>query len=91
MIDNKVNRNISVSNGKVIDDGSKTMVMGICLPGMQESLGVSTSKFKVPNSVEISMDTSDFELGNVITFATPKIIEENDLEFFDKLDELYDS
>ena len=44
MINNKNNRNIEVSNGKVIDDGIKTVVLGVALPGLQESLNISKDK-----------------------------------------------
>lgn len=89
IIDNKTNRSIEVTNGKVIDDGTKTIVMGISIPGMQESLGVSKSEFEVPSKIEITMDSTDFELGNIVTYVTPKIFEESDLEIFDRLDEVY--
>lgn len=89
VINNKNNRNITISNGKVIDNGNKTIVVGMCLPGLQESLDISKSKFNIPTSVEISMETTNFELDNVVTFVTPKIIEDSDLSFFDKLDDVY--
>ena len=91
IIDNSINRNIEITNGKVIDDGSKTVVIGLAMPGMQESLNVSSSKFEIPNNIEITMDTESFELGNLITFVTPKIIEDDDLKVFDELDTLYGS
>ena len=34
-------RNIEVSSGKVIDDGTKSVVVGMAMPGLQESLGLS--------------------------------------------------
>lgn len=89
VIKNDTNKNIEISNGKVINDGSKTLLMGMAMPGLQESLQISKSDVEIPNSIEISMDATDFELGNIITFVTPKVLEENDLEFFDKLDEIY--
>ena len=44
---------ITVSNGKAIDDGNKTVVMGIAFPEMNENLGISRSKLDIPNSVVI--------------------------------------
>ena len=38
IVDNENNKNIEVSNGKVIDNGDKSIVIGLALPGMQESL-----------------------------------------------------
>lgn len=88
-IDNKNNSNIEISNGKLVNDGTKTIVLGLALPGMQESLNVSKNTIDIPNNIEITMDTGSFEFNNIVTYVTPKIIEEDDIEFFDKLDEIY--
>ncbi len=89
MIDNDVNRNIKISNGKVIDDGSKAIVIGIALPGLGESLGIPSDKFDIPSGFEITMESTDFKLGNLMTFASSKLIEDSDVELFDNLDEIY--
>ena len=88
-IENENNSNIEISNGKVISNGTKTIVLGVALPGMQESLGINKNTINIPNNIEITMETKSFELNNIITYVTPKIIEEDDLEIFDKLDKLY--
>lgn len=90
IIDNNNNRNIEITNGKLIDDGSKTAVIGISLPGLQESLNISKDKIDIPNKIEITMETTSFELNNIVTYVTPKLIEENDIEMFEKLDEIYE-
>lgn len=89
VLPNDKNKNIEISNGKVINDGSKAMVMGIALPGLQESLNVKKADMEMLNDIEITMDATDFELGNIITFVTPKVLEEKDLSIFDELDEIY--
>lgn len=89
VIENDKARNIEINSGKVIDDGSKSIIMGLSLPGMQESLDISKNTLEIPSTIEISMDVTDFELGNIITYMTPKIIEESDVELFDNLDEIY--
>lgn len=88
IIDNSSNRNIEITNGKVIDNGTKTAVFGISLPGMKESLNVS-NKIDIPEKVEITMESSNFEMGNIITYVTPKVFEEEDLSIFNDLDEIY--
>lgn len=90
ILDNTTHRNIEITNGKVIDDGTKTMVIGLCLPGLQDSLGVSADTLLMPNCIEISMDATDFELNSIATFVTPKLIEDTDLSLFDELDRIYD-
>lgn len=84
---NTENSNIEITNGKVINDGTKTMVLGIALPGMQESLNISSKDIEIPSSVEITMKTTKYEQNNIITFVTPKITE--DSFSFDKLNTLY--
>ena len=90
VIDNEVNKNITISSGKMIDDGSKTIVVGVAFPGMNESLGIKKKDFDLPNKIEIEMDTTDFKLETIASFVTPKIIEsEEDLKDLNKIDEVY--
>lgn len=89
IINNENNRNIQISTGKVVDNGNKTIVLGICLPGLQDSLNLSKNELEIPGKVEISMEATDFELNNIITYVTPKIIEEDDLKFLDDIDKIY--
>jgi len=89
VINNEKAKNIEVVNGKAIDNGNKTMVFGIALPGMQESLGISKNKVEIPTTVSIEMEAREFELGEIYIFATPKVIEDEDLSFFDELDKMY--
>ena len=89
IIKNDKAKNVTISSGKVVDDGSKTIIAGIAMPGLQESLGVSKSDVDIPNDIEITMDATNFEMGNMITYVTPKILEENDLSIFNKIDGIY--
>ena len=89
IIDNNNNKNIEVKNGKVVENGNKSIVVGVSLPGMKESLKLSgeLSDINLPSSVEISMDTSNFSMKNIVTYATPKMLEE-DINW-NKLDKLF--
>ena len=89
IIDNNNNRNIAITNGKVIDDGSKTVALGIALPGLQESLNIPKDKVEIPNSIEISMDATDFEMNSIMSFVTPKVIEKDDISILDDIEEIY--
>lgn len=88
-INNDNNKNIEVTNGKAIDDGSKTMVVGLTFPGMQESLNIDKDTLKIPTSIEITMETTNFEMNNIINYTTPKLIEDSELDIFSKLDDIY--
>lgn len=89
VIPNDKNKNIEISNGKMINDGSKTLVMGMAMPGLQQSLAISKEELAIPEEIQITMEATDFELGNIITFVTPKVLEEEDLTFLDQLEEVY--
>lgn len=39
---------------------------------MQESLDISKDDIDIPNKIEITMDTTNFEMNNIMSFATPK-------------------
>lgn len=88
-IENKNARNIEVSSGKVVDDGTKTVVVGIAMPGLQESLNLSDSDVNIPSCIEISMDATDFESDSIVSFVTPKVFDKDDLNVFDKLDDVF--
>lgn len=90
ILPNDKNQKITISNGKVIDDGTKTIAVGIALPGLQESLGSKEKELEIPDKIEITMETTEFSLGNIVNMITPKIIEESDLNFMDNLDPIYD-
>lgn len=87
-IDGKNNKNVEISSGKVVDDGSKYILAGIALPGLKESLKVDD--MEIPSNIEISFKTEKFEMNNILIYATPKLFDEADLDVLDKLDELYD-
>lgn len=89
VIKNECASNIQISSGKVIDDGTKNIVVGMAMPGLQESLGLVDDEIYIPNDIVITMDVNDFESNSIVSFITPKVLEEEDLIVFDKLDEVY--
>jgi len=98
LLDNDVFRNIEVTNGKSLNDGTRTAVVGIAFPGLQENLGVDRDKFAIPDYVEITADVQDFSLGMTVTVATNEIFNQLDLdrvsdtgELTGKLEELTDA
>lgn len=81
MLDNEKFSNVSVSNGKVINDGNHTIVAGFALPGMEDNLNLNKSKFSIPDYVEITADAKDFELSTTLTVATSDMFA--DIDFSD--------
>jgi putative membrane protein len=89
VIPNTTNKNIKVTNGKVITNGTSSVVVALSTPGLYESLGMD--KLKDMDTVEITYDTDNFELNSIYSVATPKLIEESDLEMLDNIDSIYGS
>ena len=73
LLDNGHFRNVEVTNGKLINDGDRTAVVGIAFPGMQENLGIGKNIIDIPDYVEITADVSDFCFGMTVTIATNEI------------------
>lgn len=89
IIQNENAKNVEVSSGKVVDDGTKTIVVGMAMPGLQESLGLSDDDIKIPSNIEITMDATNFKTNSIMSYITPKVLEEDDLKILDDLDEVY--
>ena len=91
VIQNENNTNIQVTNGKIIDDGTKSIVCGVAFPGMQESLALEKEGITLPETIEIQMDTTAFEMGEIISYITPNLIQKKeDLEQLDKIDTVFE-
>lgn len=79
--------NINITNGKVINTGTKSMLVGLSSPGLYESMNIDS--LKDLDEIVITYDTTDFKLNNIYIVSTPKLLEESDLEIFNKMDFLY--
>ena len=87
ILDNEKFSNVTISSGKVIDNGSNSVVLGISMPGMQESLDID--EIDIPENVVIEADAKDFELGNMYMYIESNVFD-NDLDFLDEFDDLYE-
>ena len=85
VLDNEHFSDVQVSNGKIVSDGSKNMVMGFAMPGLQENLGISKSTFDIPSFVEITADAKDFQLDTTLTMVSSDMF--NDSDFADIKDD----
>ena len=96
LLDTEVFRNVTISNGKLINDGDRIAVVGIAFPGLQEDLAISKEKLDIPDYVEISADVENFEMGMTMTLATTELFgaidsDKLDLhELTDAMDQLMD-
>ena len=91
LLDNDHFRNVEVTNGKFINDGNRTAVVGIALPGLQNNLGIGKDKINIPDYVEITADVTDFSLGMTVTLATNELFNSLDTDKLSSIDGLTDS
>lgn len=95
ILDNDNFHNIEVSNGKIINDGERTIVMGYAMPGLKENLDIQSEDFDIDelelsDYVELTADATDFELATTLTVATNEIFGDMDVDMQDKMDDLSD-
>ncbi len=89
MLDNEKFSNVEVNHGKVINDGSHTIVAGFATPGLDEDLDLESDELDFPDYVEIKADVKDFTLATTMTVATNDVFKDVDFSGADKkIDEL---
>lgn len=88
--------NVDIDNGKIMSDADRTMVVGLALPGLEDSLDLS-DKMKddidIPSSITITADVTNFEMGPTFTIATSELLNDfdsNDVESVNKLKDSMD-
>ncbi|MQN00809.1 MAG: hypothetical protein DUD27_05450 [Lachnospiraceae bacterium] len=63
--------NIKVTNGRVVQNGTKSVVIGYALPGLKDSLEKAGGKFdkdvELPDSLDIEADVKNFDLETQMT------------------------
>ena len=93
LVDNEKASNVTVTNGKTINDGDRTVVVGMAMPGLSESLGladVADGKIEVPETVTVEADVTDFSLLTTLTLASGDALKELGLDEVTDLSDLED-
>ena len=83
LLDNDVFTNIEVTNGKFLDNGDRTVVVGWALPGLQETLKLDAETMTLPEYVEISADAKNFEAPTTLTVVTNELFSAVDVDSID--------
>ena len=81
--------NAKVTNGKLVSDGDRDMVLGMGLPELESSLGVTD--LDIPDYFELEADVTDYEAAEGITIATNEIFNDLDMGKLDSLSDLKSS
>ena len=89
IINSDNNTDIDISNGKVVNTGTKNIVTGISAPGLYESVGLS--ELKDMDKVTITYNTTKFSMNEVYFIITPKLLSEVDVNMLSKVDSLNSS
>mgnify|MGYP002674195713 FL=1 len=88
ILDNDVFSNIQVSSGKVINDGSHSVVTGIVFSGLGTSLDMEED---FDDYLEIEADVESFTMAESYCVATNSVFSRLDLSNMDDLDDLKDA
>lgn len=88
ILDGEVFRNVEVINARLVNDGDRTIVVGMALPGMQDSLKIAKDKFEIPDHVEITADVTNFRMNMTVTVATNEVFNTLDELKFDSVEDL---
>lgn len=83
LLDNSVFTNITVTNGRLINDGDRTAVVGVALPGLADNLGLTPEQFSIPSYVEIRATAKDFRLATTVSVATNELFNKVDTSVLD--------
>ena len=89
IMDSKKISNVKVKNGKSVDEGDNTLIIGYGFPGMDESL--SMKGVDIPSYFEVSADVKDFTFDGSMSYATNEIFSDIDLSDVDSLMDLTNS
>lgn len=81
-------KNISVDNGKIIDDGDKSVVVGFALPGLCENLDIDDAE--IPSGFTVKASVNDFKMPTVVTAATNDVFNKIDISDDDTVSDIED-
>lgn len=69
-LDSDVFSNVSITNGSLVNDGSRTVAAGLTFPGLAESLDIDGDKLDIPGYMEISANVKKFDFDGTYTIVT---------------------
>ena len=84
ILDDEVFRNVSVKNGKLVDDKGGLAVIGYAAPGLRQSLDLDEdAELDIPEYLQIEADVSGLVLDPIYTIVTPELFGEMDASDLD--------
>lgn len=96
ILDNSKAQNVIIDHGNIVNSGDDTVVLGLALPGLKESLGLDDITdddgklidFDIPEEVTVEADVADFSLMMTLTIASNTALSQLGLDDIDSIDDL---
>ncbi len=91
ILPNETFSNVTIDNGKIISDGNKNIVVGFGMPGLKDSLNLSSEesdKVTIPESLSIEADVTDFTMSSTYTVALSDLLDDMDMDSIVNVDDL---
>lgn len=91
ILPNETFSNVTIDNGKIISDGNKNIVVGFGMPGLKDSLNLSSEesdKVTIPESLSIEADVKDFTMSSTYTVALSDLLDDVDMDSIVNVDDL---
>lgn len=88
LMDNSKAQNVTVDSGSVVNSGDDTLVFGIAMPGLAESLGLEDMDLEIPEKVTVEADVTDFSLMMTLTAASNTALSQLGIDDMDSIDDL---
>ena len=89
VLDNDKFSDVDIDNGKVVNEGDRSIVVGIGLPGLAESLDLDDEHADdIKSEFTVTANVEDFSMGNTFTFVSPSLLDELDLDDIEEIDDL---
>lgn len=91
ILPNETFSNVTIDNGKIISDGNKNIVIGFGMPGLKDSLNLSSEesdKVTIPESLSIEADVKDFTMSSTYTVALSDLLDDMNMDDIADVDDL---
>lgn len=91
ILPNETFSNVTIDNGKIISDGNKNIVIGFGMPGLKDSLNLSSEesdKVTIPESLSIEADVTDFTMSSTYTVALSDLLDDMNMDDIADVDDL---
>jgi len=85
ILDSDTFTNVEVVNGRLVNDGGATAVVGLAFPGLAEDLDLKDGQLELPDYLEIRGDAKEFEMAGAVTVVTSEPFSQLDAEDLEDL------